>query len=185
MGVAPTYQLDTSEIHALQSRRLASAAVRAMKKAGSTALRDMKSEASKSVREQKRIKAKQINRAMRLVRPRGSRIEDMEWSLQVADLKMRVADYPHRQTRRGVSAQINRGSRSLIRGAFVATMRSGHRGVFVRRGRRRLPIEEMFSSRVIDVIGSEKKIQRVHRRGVDAFNATWRRMFDAEMQKER
>ena len=42
------------------------------------------------------------------------------------------------------------GKWTLIRGAFVATMPSGHTGIFFRQGKGRLPIEEAFTSRVSD-----------------------------------
>jgi hypothetical protein len=47
-----------------------------------------------------------------------------------------------RQIRKGVSVAIVKGRRTLIKSGFIATMRSGHRGVFVRVGRQRLPIIE-------------------------------------------
>lgn len=37
-----------------------------------------------------------------------------------------------RQTRKGVTVQVKRGSRRLIAGAFIKTLSSGHRGVFAR-----------------------------------------------------
>jgi hypothetical protein len=43
--------------------------------------------------------------------------------------------YPHRQTRKGVSVEVNRGKRTLIKGAFVATMRTGTRASFGARAR--------------------------------------------------
>ena len=54
-----------------------------------------------------------------------------------------LVGFAARQTRRGVTYRLKKtGGRSLVRGAFIATMRSGHRGVFQRRGRARLPIAE-------------------------------------------
>jgi hypothetical protein len=51
---------------------------------------------------------------------------------------------PHSQTRKGVSVEVNRGKRTLVQGAFLAMMRSGHVGIFRRRGKARLPIEELL-----------------------------------------
>jgi hypothetical protein len=44
---------------------------------------------------------------------------------------------------RGVTARLPGGA-GIYPHAFIATMRSGHRGVFTRRGRPRLPIVELF-----------------------------------------
>lgn len=54
-----------------------------------------------------------------------------------------IMDFNARQTSRGVSYKLA-GSRGFIPSAFIATMGSGHTGVFVRAGRKRLPIDERF-----------------------------------------
>jgi hypothetical protein len=175
--------IDLKEIQALSAQKLSPAIVRALRKAGSTALRDMRAELSKRVRERKRIKAGTIRRALRVRRARGSRIEDMEWAIDVAGDAVRVTEYPHRQTKRGVSVEINRGQRSLIRGGFVATMPSGHKGVFVRPGRQRLPIDEQFASRVVDAISHEGEIAGIHRRGQETFQRVFRGVLPMEIAK--
>jgi hypothetical protein len=48
-----------------------------------------------------------------------------------------------RQTRRGVSYRL-KGGQGRHPHAFLATMKSGHEGVFARRGRARLEIDEQF-----------------------------------------
>jgi hypothetical protein len=50
---------------------------------------------------------------------------------------------PSRGKGRGVSYRLP-GGRGRIPSGFIATMRSGHRGVFTRKGSGRLPIEEKF-----------------------------------------
>ena len=64
-----------------------------------------------------------------------------------------LASFNARQTKRGVSVKLKRaGSRGLLPGAFIATMKSGHRGVFTRRAKsrkqgtpyRQLPIREVM-----------------------------------------
>jgi len=47
-----------------------------------------------------------------------------------------------RQTKKGISVTIKKGHRTMLRSAFIATMRSGHVGVYKRVGRKRLPIRE-------------------------------------------
>jgi len=58
-----------------------------------------------------------------------------------------------RQTREGVKV---RGH--IFRGAFISTMPSGHRGVFMRRGRDRLPIDEQ-SVQLSEARGIVQKFQ--------------------------
>jgi len=58
-----------------------------------------------------------------------------------------------RQTKKGVTFKSARTqARELIEGGFFATMKSGHRGVFVRSGPDRLPIQERKGPSVWKVI---------------------------------
>ncbi len=50
---------------------------------------------------------------------------------------------PSRGKGRGVTYKLN-GGKSTIPNAFIASMESGHRGVFARSGKKRLPIRELF-----------------------------------------
>lgn len=63
--------------------------------------------------------------------------------LVVTGRRLPLLAFRARQTQRGVSYDLGRG-RKVAGGAFIATMRSGHVGVFRRRAARRLPILELF-----------------------------------------
>lgn len=156
---------------------MSAALVQAMRRAGATALRDMRSEARKRIRDRKRIRASRIARVLRLQRP-GRIVPGVtsEWRLNVLGGTTRVSDYPYRQTRRGVTVAINKSKRSLLRSAFVATMATGHRGVFVRTGTARLPIREPLASRPVDALLHPGEAQGVAERGARAFLATFGRL---------
>lgn len=80
-----------------------------------------------------------------------------------------LIQYGARQTARGVTVNVLNG-RKLIKGAFIATMRSGHKGVFVRdpsgkhekvgQGKKaswhQLPIDEKFGPSVPDGMANER-----------------------------
>jgi hypothetical protein len=174
---------DKSQINALASGPLRSALKRALRKAGATALRDMRSEASRRIRARKRIKSKYITRALTLGRPTGRDIADMSWSLNVRGEPVPLVAYPHRQTKAGVSVEVNRGKRTLIAHAFVATMKSGHVGVFRRRGKARLPIDELRGSRPVDALLHKGEAQGVADRGGTSFAATFVRVLPMEISK--
>jgi len=134
---------------------------RAVLRAGSEALRALRAEAVRKVRESRTIKASTVRDAMVPNYPTAG-TPDPVWRLRVSGRPMPVAAYPHRQVRAGVSVQIKAGSRAVIRHAFVATMKSGHEGVFKRTGRfryeegkrgprRRETIREIFTTRITDV----------------------------------
>lgn len=155
----------------------------ALRKAGSTALRDMRSEASKRVRERKRIKAKYIREALVLGRPKGSNISSWEWSVGMKGEPVPLVAYPHRQTKRGVSVTVNRGKRTFLKSAFVATMANGHKGIFMRRGPKRLPIRELLGSRPADALLHKGEAERVLERGSKSLTSGFARLLPLELAK--
>ena len=79
--------------------------------------------------------------------------------------------FPSRGKGRGVSYRL-RGGRGRIANAFLAQMRSGHRGVFVRSGKTRLPIRELFGPSLGHVFAKYRPegIERAR----EAFVTNWR-----------
>lgn len=176
-------ELNSTELRALRSRNIDRAIVRAMRKARSTSLRDMRSEASKRVRSRKRIKAKAVRQALVKRKPKGRDIGDMVWGVDVRGDTVPLAVYPHRQTKKGVSVTVNRGKRTLLKGAFVATMRSGHKGVFMRDSKARLPIRELLGSRPVDALLHQGEASAVTKRGRESFQKTFDRVLPLELEK--
>ena len=174
---------DRSQLAAVESSPLLSAAKRALRKAGATALRDMRSEASKRIRQRKRIKVSYIGKALTLRRARGSDIAGMEWSLDVSGQPVPLVAYPHRQTKKGVTVEVNRGKRTLVAGSFLSTMQSGHKGVFRRRGAARLPIDELRGSRPVDALLHKGESEAVAARGAKSFGDTFVRVLPLEIGK--
>lgn len=177
------FEWDERQLRALHGALRERVLLRALRKAGSTALRDMRSEASKRVRQRKRIKSKVVRQSLVQRRPRGRDIDGREWAVDVRGEPVPLAAYPHRQTRKGVSVSVNRGKRTLVAGAFVATMRNGHRGVFVRRGARRLPIRELLGSRPVDALLHQGESDGVLERGRASFARTFGRVLPLELDK--
>ena len=61
-------------------------------------------------------------------------------------------EYQPKQVKRGISIRVkNERPRKTIRSAFIATMKSGHRGVYIRENTTPLPIRELYGSAVIEV----------------------------------
>lgn len=174
---------DRSGMAGLEEGPLKGALRRALRKAGATALRDMRSEASKRIRARKRIRPRYITRAMTLRRAKGSDIADMEWALDVSGEPVPLVAYPHRQTKKGVSVEVNRGKRTLVKRSFKATMRSGHEGVFKRKGAARLPIQELRGSRPVDALLHKGEADGVAARGSRSFSETFTRVLPLEIGK--
>jgi hypothetical protein len=183
MSVGVSVKWDRSGMAALETGPFKAALRRALKKAGATALRDMRSEASKRVRTMKRIKPSYVGRALTMKKAKGSDISSMAWSLNVDGAAVPLTAYPHRQTKKGVSVEVNRGKRTLLDGSFVANMRSGHKGVFRRRGKERLPIDELRGSRPVDALNHKGEAEAVAARGGKSFSDTLTRVLPMELAK--
>lgn len=81
--------------------------------------------------------------------------------ISVSGRPIPIIEFDARQTRAGVTVKVKK-DRKLLRGAFIATMSTGHTGVFYRRGFRgarapRLPIDQVFSIS-LPVAWSNKKV---------------------------
>ena len=165
----------------MNTAKIKSAATRAIRRASKTALRDMRAEAKKRVRKRKRLKAGLVNRRL-VPRKKGSTLDDLELRIDVSGKPISLTEYPGvRQTKRGVSARVNTGDRSVIESAFIATLASGKRGVFLRRGAKRLPIDMQFGSRVSDALLHDGEARGVLRRGEVSFAKTIVRLMKAEL----
>lgn len=183
MSVGISVKWDRSQIAALETGPLKAALRRALRKAGATALRDMKSEASKRIRARKRIKVRYITDALTLRKASGSDIAGMEWRVDVSGEPVPLVAYPNRQTKKGVSVEVNRGKRTLVKGSFKSTMKSGHQGIFKRKGKARLPIQELHGSRPVDALLHKGEAQGVADRGGESFAATFVRVLPLEIGK--
>jgi hypothetical protein len=183
------------------------AILRALRKAGSTALRDMRSEANKRIKARKAIKPSYIARAITLRRPSGTDIGSMSWEVRLSGKPVPLVAYPHRavagkraavaRTRKGqfkagsgssggsggVRVEVNRGKQTLIKGAFITSLTSGHVGIFRRRGKGRLPIDEMLGSRPVDALLHKGESEAVVARGAKSLAATYERVLPLELGK--
>lgn len=175
--------IDKTGAAGIEPRAFKRAMLRALRKAGATALRDMRSEANKRIRSRKRIAPKYVSRAISVHKSGGTDIDALEWALKVSGDPVPLIAYPHRQTARGTTVEVNRGKRTLLPHAFVATMASGHEGVFERRGPERLPIDELLGSRPVDALLHQGEAQGVAARGAKSLADTYERLLPLEIAK--
>lgn len=184
MRVAVTAQWDQRQLSVLRDRGLERALTKAISWAGRDAIRAVRSAGSKGVRARKRMKAGRVNASLVLTFPRGAKhIDDMAWRMDVSGKPIPLVDFPNRQTKKGVSVAVNRGRRVLVLSAFRATMKSGHVGIFKRRDKKRLPIDELFSTRVSDVFLDGGFVPSLVERGQLVFGKTFDRVLPLELEK--
>jgi len=119
-------------------RGLPKAVSRAVNKTATTA----RSRIVKGIFAEIRMKQTDIRKALSL---RKATYRVFEAMIRVGGKRIPLIKFSARQVRRGVSYGMRRSEgRQTIPGAFVATMPSGHVGVFKRRGKVRKPIKERF-----------------------------------------
>lgn len=163
---------------------LGPAVVRAARKAGSDALRKMRKTSTQTIRFRKRIKLKVINDSLVMTFPKGAQtLDSLEWRMDVKGTRAPVSAFEPRQRVTGVSVAINAGKRKIIKGAFIARMRSGHVGVWLRDGSKRLPIHELYTTRVSDLFGDNGMVPAVIAQTLRAFDQTFGRVLPLELGK--
>jgi hypothetical protein len=178
------FEFNSQELGVFRDRKVERALGRALSMAGGDGIRAMRAKGKQRVRERKSIKAAYLsNRALPLSFPSGKDIDGMVWVMGVSGKEIPLAKYPARQTKRGVSVLVNKGKRKLVRHAFLATMKSGHTGVWFREGKKRLPIKHALSSRVSDVFHDAGMVATVQARGLEVMSGAFRRLFPIELAK--
>lgn len=183
MSAILEFTWDSRELAVWRGRRVDQALLRAMTKAGGEAARAMRAESSRHIRKRKRFRVSLVNRSLPLEFPKGRELGDLEWRMRVSGEAMPLTALPHRQQRAGVSVEVNKGQRKLVKSAFVATMASGHKGIFHRMGKGRLPIDEAFTSRISDVMQDQEAIPAAYARAQVVFSSAFTRLFDLELGK--
>lgn len=197
--VAIVARLDTGGLDVFRHLKLMRAMTAAASKAGSETIRKLRTAANREVRATKKIKAGEVRKALPIFFPKAKKdMDSLIWRLDVSGRLFPVIDYPGvRQVKKkggGVSVQINvRGQRKVIPSAFVAVMKSGHRGVFRKKDKagpwrrgpqgQALPIEELFTSRVVDVFSDPGVIPRLQRDAGEGFASAFVRIFPLELDK--
>lgn len=93
--------------------------------------------------------------------------------ISVSGRPIPIVEFDARQTAAGVTVKV-KGTRKLLRGAFLARMPSGHIGVFYRRGfaghrAGRLPIDQVFSISLPVAFSNKKVMDAVVRSAQERF----------------
>lgn len=93
------------------------------------ALQKGRTEANRAIRAKYTIKASDVSKALKLANARPSQLYG-ELIAQGKPIPLKF--FKHKKTNKGVDVEVKKGSKQSIRSAFIATMASGHRGVFGR-----------------------------------------------------
>jgi hypothetical protein len=178
-----TVSWDAKSLGFIRKSRLERAVLSTTKKAGGDAIRAVRAEAKRRVRERVRIRAGYLaNRALPLVYPKGAeRLEGLVWRVDVSGAAVPLGEYPRRQTRRGVSVEVQVGKRSLIQSAFLAASRGGRKGVFLRPGKARYPMGHRLGLNVADSMADGRVPELALQRGRVVFETAFARLIGMEL----
>lgn len=167
-------------IHGYPQRVVAKVA----KMAGRDALRALRAEAKRATRERVRIRAGYLtNSALPLRYAKARTIDGMSWVMDVSGAAVPLGEYPRRQTRKGVSVEVKRGSRVLLESAFLAARKTGRPGVFLRPGRERYPMGHRLGLSVADSMRDGVVPTRALERGRLVFESAFTRLLKVELEK--
>jgi len=103
-------------------------------------------EATRRVRETWNIKIRAAKAQLPITR---SNAETLRATIRVKGGPIALMAFGPKQTRRGISIKVRRGKQTVLRHAFLATMQSGHTGVFYRRGPKVQPRRGRYAGRII------------------------------------
>ena len=166
---------------ASKDKPLQQALTKAVRSGGDKAARALRKDAVGYIRGRKNLKSAFIREGMRLqMPPRGATIEALRWNLWVSGNSVALSKYPHTRLKSGVKVRVNKGKGVLIRHAFEQKVKTGHIGIFVRKGKARFPIKELRSSTLRQVLEDEGAIDRLYAAAQDRM----RHAFEARMSTE-
>jgi hypothetical protein len=152
------------------------ARARAISKANISALNKLaaqgKTAASKKIREDYNIKAGDLSKGIDVDKATNGRLNAVlvgrgkhgiplvlfgaKWTRPTMGKRGKM-----RGSKEGASVMVKVGNRKTIPGSFVATMKSGHVGLFKRIGKKRLPIKELYGPQPALLLGIPKVVQAV------------------------
>ncbi len=134
---------------ALDSAEFRTATMRSLNRAAD----GTKTDATRKIRETYNVQLKTLQPAFYV---RKATRDTLVAVVGASGRPLRLFGFSARQTKAGVSVSVRRGSRKTLRGAFIARMPSGHTGVFMRRGSKRLPIDEKYTVSVPGMLGAKQ-----------------------------
>ena len=109
-------------------------------------------QANRMIREEYNMRRSDVDKLINL---RPASISNLSAVLVVRGKRLPVMLLQPRQTKQGVTIAITRGTRKLIRHAFLAKMKSSYESVFQRKTKKRLHIKELRTISAAEMFGKQ------------------------------
>lgn len=176
-------QESVRRVQAMAQRKLRSAGVRALNKTGT----QLRSEVAKELAAEEQLNPTFIRKRISLFKASAQRLAVyMNVRGEVLGVPL-IAFRPrkkkvksNRGVRTGVTVVID-GQRQLVPGGFIATMKSGRKGIYQRITQASLPIKEMFGRKISELLRSTKMLRFIE----DKSQSILTSRLKEEMEKER
>jgi hypothetical protein len=133
---------------ALDSDEFRTATMRSLNRAAD----GLRTDASREIRKEYQIKAKDLTPAFATKKASKA---DLVAVVSASGRPLALYAFGARQVKSGVSVAVRKGTRKVLRRAFIARMPSGHIGVFMRDGSKRLPISEKYTVSIPGMFGAK------------------------------
>ena len=150
--IEPTFDLTAL---ARQAEMFPKAGARALNKV----MKSAKVNASKNIREIYKMKAGDVKETMTIKKASTTKLTA---SLVTVGRRIALYLFNAKQNRSGVAITITKGGRKTITGAFIATMKNGHVGVFMRKGKTRNPIGERYTISAPEMMGGKAVQEKIN-----------------------
>ncbi|RUX20027.1 hypothetical protein EOA27_09640 [Mesorhizobium sp. M2A.F.Ca.ET.037.01.1.1] len=140
---------NTAEVRALMRKIQGARLHQALSVAVNTTAKQVRTNAARIVAKQGGLKRADVDPSIRIYP--YSKPTTLTATVRGSGRPIALVKFAARQTKTGVNANAW-GVRKLYKGTFIATMRSGHEGVFIRTSKKRFPIKELWGSGVTQVM---------------------------------
>lgn len=161
-------------------------AERAVSRALNRAVAGVKTDAAKASRKAYNVKATRVKKGFKIKKAGNTVLEAVAVSsgprIPLINFGARPSKPGVRKPLAGASVQVKQG-RKNVRHSFAAKMRTGHTGLFRRKDKERLPIQELYGPAVPQMIGNEKIQAEIKENAVIRFNKNLNHEVDYALQK--
>lgn len=88
-----------------------------------------------------------------------------------------------RQLKKGLKFTVRKGKPQLIKSGFIAEMKSGHKGGYIRKGKERFPIKELYGLNVGDVFFGDLTQDALEAKFFERFEIELKQQLQYQMSK--
>lgn len=179
------FEWGSRELDMWRGGKVEFALARALRLAGNQALKAMQNASADYVVTKKLMARDKVLEGLPTTSPSTSTdIASMEWIERVSGQASPLAKFPNIQTKQGAYVHVNAaGSFKLLPNAFTLRLSSGHVGLFQRKGKGRLPVKELWTTRISDAMSDSGAVDQVQAKAMTRFESAFERGLERELAK--